>query len=425
MFRIQRFAFLGLISLVAAAVFVALPADQAAAVECSPIGAAGGGSNDNNVTSDTTCGDGATTQNTANPTATFEQASAYGSDATAIADQATAIGSTAIAEGVGATAIGFGSQSQGLNTIAIGDATVSGANGIAIGDTASVTSSATAGVAIGLNALASQANAVSLGPVARSLSARTTIVGTDVSVGTSSDSSSVFGDSASVGDGASNGLALGASATVGSGHTNAAAFGAGASTTRANQQVFGTSTNTYTMSGITSAASTNAQVGGVQGVVTTDANGNLASDGGALQTQANTNNTNIAGNTAAIGTNTTSIAKNSQAIGVNTTNIANNSSRIGALEDTAFGMQQGIDRNARNIRENAEGVAMAMAMDAPDLQATEKMALKMNWGTFAGESGFAFSGAMRLSQHVSLDGGVGMGASGDNMGGRAGLRVGW
>jgi len=188
-------------------------------------------------------------------------------------------------------------------------------------------------------------------------------------------------------------------------------------------------------------------------MVTTDADGNLASDGGALQTQANTNSTNIAGNTAAIGTNTTniasnttniatnttrigtnttniasnttSIAKNSQAIGVNSSNIASNTSRIGALENTAFGMQEGIDRNASNIRQNSEGVAMAMAMDAPDLQATEKMAVEMNWGTFAGENGFAFSGAVRVSRHVSLDGGVGMGASGDTMGGRAGLRLGW
>src|SRR5262249_32651088 len=56
---------------------------------------------------------------------------------------------------------------------------------------------------------------------------------------------------------------------------NSAAFGTGATTTRANQQVFGTLTNTYTAPGITSAASKAAQ-SGIPQVVTSDAAGNLA-----------------------------------------------------------------------------------------------------------------------------------------------------
>src|SRR5680860_754163 len=199
---------------------------SAAAVECTPAGALGGGSEDNGVTSNTTCGDDATTQNMANQSAQFEQASAYGSGATAIATQATAIGSTAQATGLGATAIGFDAIAQSGNDIAIGNATASGGNGIAIGNTANDTGASV--VAIGFNDLAGGANAVSLGPVARSNSARTTIADTGVTVGTSADSSSAFGDSASVADGASDSLALGASATVGANHTDAAAFGAGA-----------------------------------------------------------------------------------------------------------------------------------------------------------------------------------------------------
>jgi hypothetical protein len=64
------------------------------------------------------------------------------------------------------------------------------------------------------------------------------------------------------------------------GYYNSAAFGYGATATRANQQVFGTSSNTYTMPGITSMASSNAQTAGPLALVTTDQNGNLAADTG-------------------------------------------------------------------------------------------------------------------------------------------------
>jgi hypothetical protein len=75
-----------------------------------------------------------------------------------------------------------------------------------------------------------------------------------------------------------NSTAVGANSTAG--FTNSAAFGSGATTTRANQQAFGTANNNYTMPGITSASSRANQTGSLQ-LATTDAFGNLASDGGA------------------------------------------------------------------------------------------------------------------------------------------------
>lgn len=60
------------------------------------------------------------------------------------------------------------------------------------------------------------------------------------------------------------------------------AIGFGASTTLANQMMLGTISTTYVMPGITSATSL-ARQGVVTGILTTDANGNLASDGGALE----------------------------------------------------------------------------------------------------------------------------------------------
>lgn len=57
--------------------------------------------------------------------------------------------------------------------------------------------------------------------------------------------------------------------------SNSTAIGTGATTSRANQQSFGTAANTYTLAGVTSGASKAAQNGPLQ-VVTSDASGNLA-----------------------------------------------------------------------------------------------------------------------------------------------------
>ena len=77
-------------------------------------------------------------------------------------------------------------------------------------------------------------------------------------------------------------------------HAGSTAIGTGATTTRANQVMVGTVSDTYTMPGITSAASSAAQSGPTQ-FVTTDANGNLASDNGATSIIINKNTAGIAG----------------------------------------------------------------------------------------------------------------------------------
>ena len=79
--------------------------------------------------------------------------------------------------------------------------------------------------------------------------------------------------SASVAGGRSNAVALGTSSSAA--FANSTAIGAGAVTTQANQVAIGTAASTYTLPGITSAASLAAQVGPTS-VVTTDAAGNLA-----------------------------------------------------------------------------------------------------------------------------------------------------
>jgi hypothetical protein len=189
---------------------------------------------------------------------------------------------------------------------------------------------------------------------------------------------------------ADNGSAYGAGATVGAGHTNAAAFGAGATTTRANQQSFGTASNTYTMAGITSSASKTAQ-GAPTHLVTANASGDLA-----------------AHTFAELGLVTSGDLSNFATQG--DLNIINN--RLNALSG----------RTDKAL----SGVAMAFAMaGVPELSPVERFALMGNWGTFQGENGLAMNAALRLATNVQLNGGVAWGLNEDVAGGRVGVRVGW
>ena len=74
---------------------------------------------------------------------------------------------------------------------------------------------------------------------------------------------------------ADNGSSFGTGATVLAGHTGSTAVGAGATTTRADQVMLGTASDTYTMAGITSGASKAAQ-GAPTHLVTSNASGDLA-----------------------------------------------------------------------------------------------------------------------------------------------------
>ena len=137
----------------------------------------------------------------------------------------------------------------------------------------------------------------------------------------------------------------------------------------------GSGDNTYTMGGITSQASKAVQTGPLE-LVTTDAQGNLASDGGAFQRQ------------------------------------------LDALGD--------------RDSELAEGIAIALALDAPNLQSGQSFALRMGYGNFDGSSALGVAAAGLLDKGsfadrstVTLDGGVGFGTSDGTVAGKAGLTFGW
>jgi hypothetical protein len=138
--------------------------------------------------------------------------------------------------------------------------------------------------------------------------------------------------------------------------------------TRANQQVFGTTSNTYTMPGITSAASAAAQSGPTE-LVTTDASGNLATQ---------------------------------------------SSSNLGLASMSSLGQQ-----SSRAFT----GIAMAFAgAGVPEAMPDERFVLTTSWGTFQGENSAAISAAFRIYRDIQLNGSYAFGFGENLSGGHIGLR---
>ncbi|GAB5443217.1 MAG: hypothetical protein Fues2KO_35660 [Fuerstiella sp.] len=140
--------------------------------------------------------------------------------------------------------------------------------------------------------------------------------------------------------------------------------------------VFGTTSNTYTAPGITSAASTAAQTGPRQ-IVTSDASGNLATDTPA---------------------------------------------GLGLASSTDLSSVQ------QDVRHNSEGVAMAMALGGiPNvLPQGKNYAVSSAWGGFNGENAVSLGGSAALSDNLYFSGGAAL-STGRTVsgGGRAGFTIAW
>jgi trimeric autotransporter adhesin len=215
----------------------------------------------------------------------------------------------------------------------------------------------------GVNAMANGTNSVALG--------------TNAAAGTNSVALGQGAQALGVGS-----MAIGQGASTGF-FNNATAIGNGAVATRDNQVMIGTATNTYTAPGITSAASRAAQSGPLQ-VVTTDANGNLASDGGALF-----NNINIL---------------NSQMARIN----------------------QNLDQLNHDVKRLDGGVAMAMALGGVYLPERQRFAIHTSVGFYNGAQALSVQAIGRINQTFTANGGVAYDLTGNGgVGGRVGISAGW
>jgi hypothetical protein len=189
---------------------------------------------------------------------------------------------------------------------------------------------------------------------------------------------------------AANATAIGSGTTAG--FANSTALGNGATVTRANQQTFGTAANTYTMSGITSAASLAAQTGPVS-VVTTDATGNLA-------TISSTSLATVGTVTALDG-------------------------RVTGLDNRLTSIENNVQNLNFQVRKAFEGAAVAIAMGGSALPDNKRFAISANWGNFAGENAFGGMAQMRVTDNFVANAAVGAGFARGGIGGRVGGTLAW
>ncbi len=308
----------------------------------------------------------------ANAAAPF--ANAFGHQSTANDEQSIAIGEDSVANGIGAIAIGGnndadgdgvpdqgqGALTDGVDAVALGaGAAAIGNSSTAIGGEAMTNGAGT--TAIGWQSMATAERAQAFGHLASATGVRSTAVGEAASA--SGNSALSFGNLASAsGD-------------------NSAAIGNGATATRANQFTLGNADNTYTARGIATQESRDAQ-GTPVGVVTSDAEGNLAVD--------------------------TSIGSN-----------------LAALNQQSDSFRRAIKENRDAIEDNKEGIAMAMALSAPYVPADRTYALSTSLGAFEGSSAMAVNMGYRISANTQLDAGVTYGFDREQLGGRVGITYAW
>lgn len=260
--------------------------------------------------------------------------SAFGNFNTTFGDNSSAFGTFSLASGDNSSA--FGNLSTALSPLSSAFGTFSTAGG----DNSS---------AFGANSMAQGESSTALGANSMAEGDASTAIGADAFAAGQGDT------------------AIGEGATVTADHSTA--IGAGATATLPNQVVLGTKSDSYTAPGITSSLSRSRQSGPTQ-IVTSDANGNLATDGG---------------------------------------------------------------RFFDKVDESQSGVALAMAIQNPNLAGNERFGVAANWGAFEDSNalGAALMGVLghdfvTKGDRVAISGGFGVGFSNgdgdDVLGGRVGLQ---
>lgn len=99
--------------------------------------------------------------------------------------------------------------------------------------------------------------------------------------------------------------------------------------------------------------------------------------------------------------------------------------QIAALQTGQAALLGMAEANRRDIRTANEGVAIALAMDTPTPPPGTRFALAGGVGYFRNQTAVTTAFAARVSQHMSLSAGVGVGFDSGEVGARAGFQVAW
>ena len=331
----------------------------------------------------------------------------FGGHTTASGEASIAIGASSdpftqtTASGYGSIAVGNNAQALNSQVVAIGISTsAKGDSGIAIGANAS-SGSGQQSIAIGSFAHINPGydNTTAIGSLSYINGSNTVAVGQSAGTGNTPSVNSVAvgqnalvsgNNSTAIGQGA---VATGASSTArGQGASatfaNSTAIGVGGATTRANQVAVGSATSTYTLAGVSSAASLAAQTGPVK-VVTADAQGNLATASFAPQ------------------------------------DISALQSNVSGLQQNVSVLQQNVTVLQDQMKQGFEGTAIAIALGGASLPSDKRFAISTNWGNFRGQNAVGVAAQMRLTDYAVANVGIGGGFAQGGIGSRAGVTFAW
>lgn len=260
---------------------------------------------------------------------------------------------------------------QGISAVG-GGIWIGDPNGTTFSDGITIGGGAVSGAGFGgAQAFTGDANAMAIGNNAQALQSGSVALGLDAS-STGTNATAVGNNAAANAD---DTTAVGTDTQANA--AGSAAYGQGAVANLTQQQVFGTAANTYTTPGITSGLSRSRQSGPLD-VATSDAAGNLATDGGLI---------------------------------------------------------------FKTLSENQAGIAIAMSLPTPSLHASESFGVAFNWGKFKQSQAFGVSAMGVLNRNVfgggerlSLNGAFGLSknektfaghSSGTAHGGRVGVQLSW
>lgn len=347
---------------------------------------------------------------------------------------------------------GDGASAPAYRATAVGDnATSSCENSVAVGASASTSGGPGGGTAVGALAKTTGPNATALGLAAEANGWHSLALGS----GSRTDGFSA--------------VAIGAGAHAD--FDGSTAIGSGAKTTAENQMMFGASGTQYTMAGLAT--------GGPGMFLTVDADGNLAAAAGtgtvvedtltstsatsALSARqgnvlaglagAAQNAANAASATASQaqttangalqrsgGTMTGDINMGGRAITnvaapVSSGDAANKvyvDQQVGAANSAITALRSDVNGLRQRDDQLAEGIAIALAVQAPTFLPGQTFAVRVGWGNFDGSSAVGLAAAGIVDRNtfgpgssVVVDAGIGTGATQSVSAGRAGVTLGW
>ena len=284
---------------------------------------------------------------------------AVGAVSSAGADFATALGTFASANGEGSVSIGSFAVANGRGALAIGGA----ANASATGGLSAIPTIPTANL-IG---------AMAVGFLSQAFGGDSTALGNYALIGNYNDSTTVFNGATAIGAasqvGASNATTIGARSTATG--ANSVAIGYGSVANQANTVSVGT-------------------VGGERRIV------------------------NVAAGTAA----------------TDAVNVSQLTTATAAINSSIIGLQGDVDilysqnrRQDRLIDKANEGVAMALAMESPNIPANSTFALSGGIGGFQGRNALATAVSAAIGENATVSAGLGYGLNTGEVGYRAGFQV--